>query len=107
VIKMVANSLVVVGWYFLSIHFLVKLCSSSLDHVKGVVFCYQGWVIFFGSCTRNRGSKSHKGDGIDGILKENEAAQVASNITNDSSAETNENDGNDETGIPIGNSYCE
>lgn len=55
-------------------------------------------------CTGNWGSKSDKGDGIDGILKEDEAAQVASNITNDSSAKTNERNWDAEAGVTVGNS---
>ena len=30
-------------------------------------------------------SESHKGNGVDGVLEEDEAAQMASDVTNDSS----------------------
>ena len=42
--------------------------------------------------TGNRGSEGNKSDGIDGILQVDEAAQVAGNITNHGSTETNHTD---------------
>ena len=53
--------------------------------------------------TRNRGAKSNKSNGIDGVLKENEAAQVTGNVTDNSSANTNHGNGNDEARVTVGN----
>ncbi len=46
-------------------------------------------------CTGYTGSQRHKGDGINGILKEDEATKVASHISNDGSHKTNHQDGRD------------
>ena len=56
-------------------------------------------------CTRDRSAKSHKGNGIDGVLQEDEAAQVTCHITNDSSTDADHGDGNDEAGVAIGNAW--
>ena len=42
--------------------------------------------------TRNRSSKSNKGDGIDTILEVDEAAEMAGDITDDGSAGADEAD---------------
>ena len=54
--------------------------------------------------TRHTGAKGNKGDSVDRILKVNEATQVAGNIANDSSADTNHADGDKEAGIAYSNS---
>ena len=53
--------------------------------------------------TGNGCAESHEGNGIDGILKENEAAQVTGNVTDNSSANTNHGNGNDEARVTVGN----
>jgi len=58
---------------------------------------------FTGESVRNRCAESHEGNGIDGILKENEAAQVTGNVTDNSSANTNHGNGNDEARVTVGN----
>ena len=55
--------------------------------------------------TRNTSAQCHKGNSIDRILKEDEAAQMTGDITNDSSTDSNHGDGNDEAGVAIGNSW--
>ena len=46
--------------------------------------------------TGNGCAESHEGNGIDGILKENEAAQVASHITDDGCTESYRSNGRNE-----------
>ena len=53
--------------------------------------------------TRNRGAKSNKSNGIDGVLKENEAAQVSGDVTNDGRAHTDHGNGNHEAGVTVAN----
>jgi len=58
---------------------------------------------FTGESVRNRGAKSNKSNGIDGVLKENEAAQVSGDVTNDSRAHTDHGNGNHEAGVAVAN----
>ena len=55
--------------------------------------------------TRNTSSQCYKGNGIDGVLQEDEAAQVTCHITNDSSTDADHGDGNDEAEVAIGNAW--
>ena len=51
--------------------------------------------------TRHAGSQGNKCNGIDSIFEVDEAAKVAGNISNDSSAGTDEGDRNDKSEISI------
>ena len=53
--------------------------------------------------TGYRSAESHKGNGVDGVLEEDEAAQMASDVTNDSGTKTNHGNRNHEAGISVGN----
>ena len=53
--------------------------------------------------TGYRSAESHKGNGVDGVLEEDEAAQMASDVTNDSSTKPNHGNRNHEAGISVGN----
>jgi hypothetical protein len=55
--------------------------------------------------TRHAGSQSNKCDGIDAVLQVDEAAKMASNITNDGSAATDEGDRYDKSEISIAKSW--
>ena len=57
------------------------------------------------NCTGNRGSESDESNSVDGILQVDEAAQVTSDITDNSGTGTNEDQRNEEAGVSIGNSY--
>jgi hypothetical protein len=60
--------------------------------------------VFLGVFTRYRSAKSNKSNGINWILKENETAQMACDITNDSSTYADKDDGDNEARVSIGNS---
>merc|ERR1719239_1769619 len=57
-----------------------------------------------GKGIRNASSESNKCNGIDSVFEIDEAAKVAGNISNDSSAGTDEYERNDESNIAIGHS---
>ena len=52
--------------------------------------------------TRHAGSKGNKCNGINAVFEVDEAAKVAGDISNDSSAGTDHEDWNNKSGIPIG-----
>ena len=51
--------------------------------------------------TRNTSSQCYKGNGIDGVLEEDEAAQVTCHITDHSCTDTNHRNGDDEARVAI------
>ena len=53
--------------------------------------------------TRDRGAKSHEGDGIHTIFEVNEASQVTGDVTNDCSTHPNCQDRDDKGWITISN----
>lgn len=55
--------------------------------------------------TRYTGAECNKGDCINTVFKTDEAAEMTSNVTNDSCAGADEEDGKDESGIAIIYSY--
>ena len=55
--------------------------------------------------TRNTSSQCYKGNGIDRVLEEDEAAQVTCHVTNHSCTDTNHGNGDDETWVAIGQSW--
>lgn len=55
--------------------------------------------------TRYTGAECDEGDCIYTVFETDEAAEMASNVTNYSCAGTDEEDGKDESGIPIIDSY--
>ena len=64
-----------------------------------------GWPLYlYPNPTRYGSAKSNKCNGINGILEENETAQMASNITNHSGTNTDHGNGNDEARVSVGNS---
>ena len=51
--------------------------------------------------TRNWSAESYKRDSINRILQEDEAAEMASNVADDSGAHANHEDGDDEGDVPV------
>ena len=56
------------------------------------------------SCTRYASAQSHEGDSIDTIFKVDEAAEMASDITDNCSAQANKCDGDDKSWVSVENS---
>ena len=54
--------------------------------------------------TRNGGSEGDESNSVDGILQVDEAAQVTSDITDNSGTGTNEDQRNEEAGVAVANS---
>ena len=54
--------------------------------------------------TRYASSQSHKGNGIDRVLKKDEATKMAGNVTNDCSADSNAANGYNKAGVTVANS---
>lgn len=51
--------------------------------------------------TGHRGAKGNKGDSIDRILEVDKATKMTGNVTNDSCAKTDEDNGNNEGGVSV------
>ena len=56
------------------------------------------------SCTRYASAQSDEGDSIDTIFKVDEAAEMASNITNNCRTQSNKCDGDDKSWVSVENS---
>ena len=54
--------------------------------------------------TGHRGSQSDKGNSIDGVLKVDEATEMAGNVTNDGGTDTDHGNRDDEARVTVGNS---
>ena len=57
------------------------------------------------SCTRYTSAESDEGNSIDTIFKVDEAAEMASNITNNCSTQANKCDGDDKCWVSVENSW--
>ena len=57
------------------------------------------------SCTRYAGAESDEGNSIDTIFKVDEAAKMASNVTNNCSTQANKCDGDDKCWVSVENSW--
>ena len=56
------------------------------------------------SCTRYAGAEGDEGNSIDTIFKVDEAAEMASDITNNCSTQSNKCDGDDKSWVSVENS---
>ncbi len=55
-------------------------------------------------CTRYASAERHEGDGIDRVLKVDEAAQVTGHIADDGGTDADHADGDHEARVAVGNS---
>ena len=75
--------------------FLIK--STYLDSFfPAFVKVSSKFILLSKTPTRYAGTKSNKGNGIDSVFEENEASQMAGNVTNDGCAGADHGDGNHE-----------
>jgi len=56
---------------------------------------------FRGKSVRNRSPEGYKSDSVDGVLEVDETSEMTGDITNDSRAGTDEDDGDDKRDIPV------